>query len=54
MVIFSVEVIFRNWQIRFLPAEERGSEVVLDALGDTGVSELCLSANTVHAYTTGL
>ena len=48
MGAFSVEVTLRNWQNRFLPAEERGSEVVLDALVDTGASELCLPADVVE------
>ena len=36
MSVFSVEVELRNWQNRFLAAEEQGEDVVCDAVVDTG------------------
>ena len=48
MGVFSVEVELRNWQNRFLAAEERGADVVCDAIVDTGSTELCLPAEVVE------
>lgn len=49
MGTFSVEVTLRNWQNRFLPEDERGEEIVCEALVDTGASELCLPADVVES-----
>lgn len=49
MGTFSVEVTLRNWQNRFLPEDERGKEIVCEALVDTGASELCLPADVVES-----
>ena len=49
MGTFSVEVTLRNWQNRFLPEDERGEDVVCDALVDTGASELCLPVDIVES-----
>ena len=48
MGVFSVEVDLRNWQNRFLTAEERGADVVCDAIVDTGATELRLPADVVE------
>ena len=48
MGVFSVEVELRNWQNRFLAAEEQGEDVVCDAIVDTGSTELCLPAEVVE------
>ena len=48
MGVFSVEVELRNWQNRFLAAEEQGEDVVCDAVVDTGATELCLPADIVE------
>ena len=48
MGVFSVEVGLRNWQNRFLAAEEQGEDVVCDAVVDTGSTELCLPAEVVE------
>jgi len=48
MGVFSVEVELRNWQNRFLAVEERGEDVVCDAIVDTGSTDLCLPADVVE------
>ena len=48
MGVFNVEITLRNWQNQFLPEEERGEEVICEALVDTGASELCLPADVVE------
>ena len=48
MGVFSVEVELRNWQNRFLAVEERGEDVVCDAVVDTGSTELRLPADVVE------
>jgi len=48
MGTFSVKVTLRNWQNRFLPEEERGEEVVCDAIVDSGAMELALPGEIVE------
>ena len=48
MGVFIVEVGLRNWQNRFLAAEEQGEDVVCDAIVDTGATELRLPAEVVE------
>ena len=48
MGVFSVEIGLRNWQNRFLAAEEQGEDVVCNAVVDTGASDLCLPADIVE------
>lgn len=43
----SVEIILRNWQNRFLPEDQRGEEVVCDAIVDSGAIELALPVEIV-------
>jgi clan AA aspartic protease len=47
MGVFEVEIKVRNWQNRFLPAEERGEDIVCDALVDSGAVQLSLPAELV-------
>ena len=48
MGVFEVETRVRNWQNRFLPEQERGEEVVCQALVDSGAVELALPADLVE------
>jgi clan AA aspartic protease len=45
--VFRVKTKIKNWQNRYLPPEERGEEVVCDALVDTGAAELALPAEMI-------
>ena len=36
MGLFTVPVLVRNWQNQFLPESERGEDITIDALVDTG------------------
>ena len=47
MGTFSVKVTLRNWQNRFLPEDQRGEEVVCDAIVDSGAMELALPTEIV-------
>jgi clan AA aspartic protease len=46
--VFEVETRVRNWLNRFLPEEERGGEVICQALVDSGAVELALPAELVE------
>jgi clan AA aspartic protease len=48
MGVFSVPIVVRNWQNRFLPPERRGEEVSCEALVDSGAIELALPAELVE------
>lgn len=48
MGTFSVKVRLRNWQNRFLPEEERGEDVVCDAIVDSGAVQLALPVEIVE------
>ena len=48
MGVFDVETKIRNWQNRFLPKEERGEDIVCNALVDTGAVQLSLPAEFVE------
>jgi len=42
MGVFSVQVKLKNWQNQFLADNEKGEDVLCDALVDSGVAELAL------------
>lgn len=46
--MFEVEIKVRNWQNRFLPEEERGEDIVCNALVDSGAVQLSLPAQLVE------
>ncbi len=48
MGIFTVETRIRNWQNRFLPPEEQGEEVTIEALVDAGAVGLCLPVEMIE------
>jgi clan AA aspartic protease len=48
MGTFSIEIVVRNWQNRFLPAAERGEDVTCEALVDTGAVELALPVEIIE------
>ena len=48
MGTFSVKVRLRNWQNRFLPEDQRGEEVVCDAIVDSGATELAIPSDVVE------
>jgi len=48
MGTFSVKVTLRNWQNRFLPEDQRGEEVVCDAIVDSGAVQLALPVELVE------
>jgi len=48
MGVFTVEIKVRNWQNRFLPEEERGKDIVCEALVDSGAVQLSLPAELVE------
>ena len=48
MGTFSVEVTLRNWQNRFLPEDQRGEEVICDAIVDSGAVQLALPVEIVE------
>lgn len=48
MGVFSVKVKLRNWQNRFLPADQQGEDVECDALVDCGAIDLCLPVELVE------
>jgi clan AA aspartic protease len=48
MGVFEVEIQVRNWQNRFLPAEEQGEDIVCQALVDSGAVQLSLPAELVE------
>jgi clan AA aspartic protease len=48
MGVFTVKVKVRNWQNRFLPADQRGEDLECDALVDSGAIDLCLPAEFVE------
>ncbi len=48
MGTFSVKVTLRNWQNRFLPEDQRGEEVVCDAIVDSGATELAIPSDVVE------
>jgi clan AA aspartic protease len=48
MSVFDVEIKVRNWQNRFLPEEERGEEIVCNAVVDTGAVQLSLPVELVE------
>jgi clan AA aspartic protease len=48
MGLFFVPILVRNWQNRFIPAEQRGQDVSCEALVDSGAVELCLPAEQIE------
>lgn len=48
MGVFEIEIKVRNWQNRFLPEQERGEDVVCEALVDTGAVQLSLPVELVE------
>jgi len=48
MGVFSVPIVVRNWQNRFLPPERRGEDVSCEALVDSGAIELALPVELVE------
>lgn len=48
MGVFSVRIEVKNWQNRFLPADQRGEDVYCDALVDSGALELSLPVELVE------
>ena len=48
MGVFEVEIKVRNWQNRFLSEEERGEDVVCDALVDSGAIQLSLPVELIE------
>lgn len=46
--VFSVPIKVRNWQNRFLPPEKRGEDVSVDALVDSGATQLALPAELIE------
>ena len=48
MGVFSVRIEIKNWQNRFLPADQRGEDIYCDALVDSGALELSLPAELVE------
>ena len=48
MGVFEVEIEVRNWQNRFLPEEERGEDIVCQALVDSGAIQLSLPVELVE------
>ncbi|MDI6752496.1 MAG: clan AA aspartic protease [bacterium] len=48
MGVFVVPIKVRNWQNQFLVEDQRGEEVVCDALVDSGAVELSLSAELIE------
>lgn len=48
MGVFTVRIKLRNWQNRFLAADEQGEEVECDALVDSGAAELALPADIIE------
>lgn len=48
MGVFDVEIKVRNWQNRFLSKEERGEDIVCEALVDSGVIQLSLPVDLVE------
>ncbi|MGQ9629843.1 MAG: retroviral-like aspartic protease family protein [bacterium] len=48
MGVFEVEIKVRNWQNRFLPEEERGEDVICEALVDSGAIRLSLPVELVE------
>ena len=47
MSVFEVEIKVRNWLNRFLPEEERGEEIICEAVVDTGAIQLSLPAELI-------
>ena len=48
MGVFDVEIKVRNWQNRFLLEEERGEDIVCEALVDSGAVQLSLPVELVE------
>lgn len=48
MGVFSVSVTLKNWQNKFLPADQRGEDVECDVLVDSGAAELALPADLIE------
>ena len=48
MGVFKVQIKVRNWQNRFLPEEERGEDIVCEALVDSGAVQLSLPVELVE------
>ena len=48
MGVFEVEIEVRNWQNRFLPEEERGEDIVCQALVDSGAIQLSLPVEFIE------
>jgi len=48
MGVFEVLIKVRNWQNRFLPEEERGEDIVCEALVDSGPLHLSLPVELVE------
>jgi len=48
MGVFEVRIKVRNWQNRFLPEEERGEDIVCEALVDSGALHLSLPVELVE------
>jgi len=48
MGVFEVRIKVRNWQNRFLPEEERGEDIVCEALVDFGALQLSLPVELVE------
>jgi len=48
MGVFEVEIKVRNWQNRFLPEEERGEEIVCEAVVDSGAIQFSLPAELIE------
>lgn len=46
--MLSVEMSIKNWQNRFLPEDQRGEDIIIDAFVDTEISELALPAEIVE------
>ena len=48
MGVFSVPVRIKNWQNQFLPPDQRGEEVLCDALVDSGALEVALPVDLLE------
>ena len=48
MGVFVTPIKLRNWQNRFLPADQRGEDVECDAMVDSGAAELALPADIIE------
>lgn len=48
MGVFAIPIKLKNWQNQFLPLEQRGEEVVCDAIVDCGAVNLALPAEVIE------